>query len=68
MLIFLLLDIAHVHFYKKNLQIQKSEINVKEEKKILVLKSVLYFNVDFLISTGTKIQWHIYPLLKNNCS
>ena len=54
-------------FIKKNLQIQKSEINLKEEKKIIVLKSVLYFNVDFLISTGTKIQWHIYPLLKNNC-
>ena len=39
----------------KYLQIQKSEINLKEEKKILVLKSVLCFNVDILTSTGTKI-------------
>ena len=40
----------------------------KRRKKILVLKSVLCFNVDILTSTGTKIQWYIYPLLKNNCS
>lgn len=32
------------------------------------MKSVLCFNVDILTSTGTKIQWYIYPLLKNNCS
>lgn len=43
--IFLLLDIMHVHL-KKNLQIQKSEINLKE-KKIPALKNVQCFNVDF---------------------
>lgn len=47
---------------KKTLQIHKSEVNLKE--KILALQSAHCFNVDFLTSTGTKIQWHIYPLMK----
>lgn len=52
---------------KKTLQIHKSEVNLKE--KILALQSAHCFNVDFLTSTGTKIQWHIYPLMKkNSCS
>lgn len=55
-LIFLLLAIMHVVYIfiarynacslKKNLQIQKSEINLKE-KKIPALKNVQCFNVDF---------------------
>lgn len=51
-------------FIKENLIIQKSEVSLKKKRKIPALKYIPCLNVDFITSICTKIQWHIYPLLK----